>query len=62
MYVLMQKLSRHAVCEHVYSTTDTSATLEVNQKTEQDIYYKILAVTQNGLLANMDFTVAYSDL
>ena len=62
IYVFMQKLSRHAVCEHVYSTTDTSATLEVKQKTEQDIYYKILAVTQNGLLANMDFTVAYSDL
>ena len=62
IYVLMQKLSRHAVWEHVYSTTDTSATLEVNQKTEQDIYYKILAVTQNGLLTNMDFTVAYSDL
>ena len=62
IYVLMQKLSRHAVWEHVYSTTDTSATLEVNQKTEQDIYYKILAVTQNGLLANMDFTVAFSDL
>ena len=54
IYVLMQKLSRHAVWEHVYSTTDTSATLEVNQKTEQDIYYKILAVTQNGLITNMD--------
>ena len=62
IYVLMQKLSRHAMWEHVYSTTDTSATLEVNHQSEQDIYYKILAVTQNGLLANMDFTVAYSDL
>ena len=62
IYVLMQKLSRHAIWEHVYSTTDTSATLEVNHQSEQDIYYKILAVGQDGLLANMDFTVAYSDL
>ena len=62
IYVLMQKLSRHAFWEHVYSTTDTSATLEVNHQTEQDIYYKILAVNKNGQLANMDFTVANSDL
>ena len=62
IYVLMQKLSHHAVWEHADSTTATSVIVEVNHKTKQDIHYKLLAVTQKGLLADLDFTVAYSAL
>ena len=62
IYVIMLKSSRAASWRHLYCTTEHLVALEVNHNVQDDLYYRILAVTREGLLATMDHTVQQEHL
>ena len=55
IYVILQKSMIGAEWRLFYTTTDVLATMDVNQEDDL-LYYRIMAVSRRGLLANMDYT------
>ena len=62
IYTIIQRSSRHATWRHLHSTTQLLAAVNVVHEGQGDLYYRILAVTSNGLIADMDVTVLHQDL
>ena len=62
IYTIMQRSSRHATWRQLHSTTQLLAAVNVVHEGQGDLYYRILAVTNDGLIADMDVTVLHQDL
>ena len=62
IYSIIQRSSRHATWRHLHSTTQLLASVNVVHEGQGDLYYRILAVTRDGLIADMDVTVLHHDL
>ena len=62
IYTIIQRSSRHATWRHLHSTTQLVAAVNVVHEGRGDLYYRILAVTRDGLIADMDVTVLHQDL
>ena len=62
IYVIIQRSSRDASWLHLHSTTELQVAVNVVEGAQGDVYYRILAVTRDGLLADMDVTFSQRDL